>query len=64
MLKTLNMALVRCPVGFSEEINAILQMKKSQIDTENDKNPQNLPFFEVSTHFLSSFRQTSWIGTF
>ena len=28
MLKTLNMALVRCPVGFSEEIIAILQLKK------------------------------------
>ena len=36
MMKTLNMALVRCAVGFSEEIIAVFQIKKSQIDTEND----------------------------
>ena len=41
MLKTLNMALIRCPVGISEEMIAVFQKKKSQIDIENDKNPQN-----------------------
>ena len=40
MLKTLNMALIGCPVGFSKEIIAVFPMKKFQIDTENDKNPK------------------------
>ena len=37
MLKTLNMALVCCPVGFSEEIIAVFPPKKSQFDTKNSK---------------------------
>ena len=39
MLEMLNMALIRCPVGFSVEIIAVSHMNKSQIDTENDKSP-------------------------
>ena len=50
-LKTLNMAVIRCPVGFSKEMNAVLQMKNSQIDTEKDKNSK---FFRFSL-FLFNF---------
>ena len=46
MLKTLNMAGISCPVGFSEETIAVFYMKKSQIDTEIDKNPK---VFQYST---------------
>ena len=53
MLKTLNMALIRCPVGFSEEITAVFFVKKSQIDTETDKIPKTLMF----SKFLRIFRQ-------
>ena len=55
MLKTLNMVVVCCPVGFFEEIIALalLQMKnKYQIDTENDKNPK---IFHFSKKFLTDF---------
>ena len=49
-----NVALVRCPVGFSEKIIAVFQLiKKSQIDTENDKSPKNVH----SSKFLRIFRQ-------
>ena len=47
------MALFRCPVGFSEEITAVFQMKKSQIDTENDKIHKIIH----SSKFLRIFRQ-------
>ena len=30
MLKMLNMAQIRCPVGLYEEINAVFQMKNIQ----------------------------------
>ena len=40
MLNTLNMALIRCPTGISEEIIAVFQMKKSRIGNENDKHPK------------------------
>ena len=53
MWKPLDMALLRCPVGFSEEIVAVIQMKKSQFDTENDKNHKTLHF----SKFLRNFRQ-------
>ena len=51
MLKTLNMALVCRPVGLSEEIIAVFEMKKSQIDTENDKNPISFLFSKVLCNF-------------
>ena len=47
MLEMLNMTLIRCPVGFSEEIIAVFHMKKSQIDTENDKIPKIFNFQKV-----------------
>ena len=61
MLKTLNVALVRCPVVVYEEIIAVFQIKKSQIDTENDKKPQNFHFSKFVHSFCQIFH-TSWIG--
>ena len=63
MLKTINMVQVCCRVGISEEIMAVFYLKKSQIDTENDKSPKIFHF----SMFLRIFRQlleTSWIGMF
>ena len=41
MLKTLNMALIRCPVGIPEEILAVFQMKKiSNWHRKWQKNPK------------------------
>ena len=56
-VEMLNMALIRRPVGFSEEIIAVFKMKKSQIDTENDKNPKIFLFqsFHAFFHFPSKF---------
>ena len=51
MLKTLSMVLVRFPVGIFEEIIAVFQIKKSQIDTENDKIPKF--FFQGFYEFLT-----------
>ena len=47
MLKMLNMALIRCPEGFSEETVAVFEMKMSQVDTENDKIPKTFQFSKV-----------------
>ena len=55
MLKTLNMALIRCPAGVSDEIIAVFQIEKSQIDTENDKEPQNLHFLKFLRIFHRIF---------
>ena len=44
------MALLRCPVGFSEEIIAAVNLIKSQIETEKDK---KIHF----SKFLRLFRQ-------
>ena len=55
MLKTLNMTLFRRPVRFSEEIIAVFHMKKSQIDTEKDKNPKSFHFSMLSRIFLQIF---------
>ena len=51
MLKTLNMILIRCPVGFSGEMIAVFQVKKIQIDTEDLKNPKNFHFYMCSRIF-------------
>ena len=53
MFKTLNMAGIRCPVGFSEELSAVFKVKKSQVGTEMDKKPKR---FKLSK-FLGSFCQ-------
>ena len=57
MLKKFNMALIRCPVGLSEEIVAVFWMKKSQIDTEIDKleNIQFLTVLCIFPKFLTKF---------
>ena len=44
--------LVR-PVFFNEEIIAIFLMKKSQIDSENDKTPKNCSNFRRIYAFFS-----------
>ena len=51
MLKQLNMALVCCPVGFSEAIIAVFHVKKSQIDTEIDKKPKVFQFSKILSIF-------------
>ena len=53
MSEMLNMALIRCPVGFSEEIITVFQIKKTQ----------NFSIFKDFIHFFPHFRQTLWIGT-
>ena len=47
MLEMLKMAPSCCPVGSSEEIIAVFPLKKSQIDTQNDKNPKIFPFSKI-----------------
>ena len=54
MLKTLNMALIRCPAGISEGIIAVFQMKKFQIDTKIDK-PMTPPPFHPKNPFFVKF---------
>ena len=64
MLKILNLALSRCPVGFFWRDNCCFPYEKSQIDTENDT---NLTIFQVSKtsciFFFQNFRRFLWIGT-
>ena len=43
----------RCPVVFNEEIVAMLWMKISQIDTENDKKLKSFEFPKISFSFFS-----------
>ena len=48
MLKLLNMALICCPIVLARDITAVFELKISQIDTENNKNPKTfhiLKFF-------------------
>ena len=40
MLKTLNMALFRCPVGFSKEIISVFQIKESKLTPKMTKIPR------------------------
>ena len=55
MLKTHNMAQIGCPLGFSGKITAVYQMKKSQIDTENDK--LKIFVFQFLCNFCQIFDQ-------
>ena len=55
MMRMLNVAPICCPVGFSEEIMAIFFTKKSQIHTENNKNPKNFPLFKDFMLFSQFF---------
>ena len=42
------MALIRCPIGFSEEMIAVFHLNKSQINTEHDKNNRIIHFSKIS----------------
>ena len=58
MLKRVNKERVCCPVGFSEELIEVFKLKKSQIGTEIDKNPEfsNFQrFYAVFLKFLTDF---------
>ena len=58
MLKTHNMAQIGCPLGFSGKITAVYQLKKSQSDTENDKNSKFFvfhTFYALFVKFLTNF---------
>ena len=46
---------VGCPVVFHGEITAMLWIKMSQIDTENDKNLNFQRFFCIFSKFLTDF---------
>ena len=52
MLKTLNMTLIRSPVGLSKEIIAVFQMKKNLKETEYDKTPEFSIFHSFYTFFV------------
>ena len=58
MLKRFNKAKVRCPVVVYKEVNVVFLERKGR---KIDKKPRNFPIFRVFMHFLSEFRQTSWI---
>ena len=45
MLKTLNLALTRCPAGISEKIIAIFQMKKNLKLTLKKTKPPKISIF-------------------
>ena len=46
-----------------EDLIAFLEIKKSQIDTEIDKNPKSFQIQRFSAIFPRNFRRTLWIGT-
>ena len=48
---------------FNEEIIVMFRMKMSQVDNENDKNPEIFSIFKDFMHFFPNFCQTSWIET-
>ena len=54
-LKRLHKERMCSPVDFNEELNAVFEVKMSQIDTDNDKKTPNFPFFKVFMNFSSSF---------
>ena len=62
MLKTHNMAQIGRPLGFSAKITAVYQMKKSQIDTENDKNSKFFvfhSFYPIFVKFLTNLETSA-----
>ena len=63
MLKKLNIALIYCPVGISEERMPVFQMKKPQIDFENDKN-HKLSVFHFSKFLRIFFKIFDWLRGF
>ena len=62
MLKTISMAQIGCPLGFSGKITAVYE-KKSYIDTENDKNSKYFvfhSFYAIFVKFLTNFVNLEW----
>ena len=56
MLKTFNMALIRCPAGFSEEIIAVFQLKENlKLPPKKTKNPKFYPILKNFVHFSNIF---------
>ena len=53
MLKIPNMALYGCPVGFSEEIFAVFEMKKSPLEPKMTKIPKFSNFQRFHAFFTS-----------
>ena len=51
MLKTIKMALIRCPVGFFEEIIAVFQRKNLKLTPKRQK----IPKFSSFQRFYASF---------
>ena len=58
MLQTFNKARCCCPIGFYQEINAVLSEK---IDPINDQNSKNFPILNDFIQFLLNFSRTSLI---
>ena len=54
MLKMFNMEHIRCPAGFYEEI-IVFWLKKSQINTENDKKPKSSQFLSLLCNLYQIF---------
>ena len=54
-MKTFTKVALCCPVVFKDEIVSVFRKKKSQLDTEIDKNPK---IFKVLCNFLKNFQQT------
>ena len=65
MCKTIQTALLRCPVGFSEEIIAAFQRKKTQNDTKNDKHPKIFRFSKFYAFFLRGLKhfEKGWLSS-
>ena len=55
MLETLNMALIRCPVGFSEDIIAVFFMKKNHELTPKLTKIPKLSIFQNVYEFFFKF---------
>ena len=55
MFKTLNVAGIRCPVGFLEELIAVFKLKKISNWHRNRQQNHNFQTFNVFMQFLSLF---------
>ena len=57
LLNTFNKARTRCPIVFYEKIIAVFQIKRDQIDAENDKKPEMSQFSTFLTSFCQVFNR-------
>ena len=60
ILKRHNMEQIGCLLGFSGKITAVLKLKKSQIDTENDKKSKFFvvhSFYAIFVNILTHFAE-------